>query len=119
MISSTQKIIAPVSKAEVEIKDWITGADAEYIYNALDGAVEIKTDFANKTAQAGKFNAEKALGDEAHRAIEKFIVAVNSETTNVLATVLELPEEDYDFIKSEIATRRGKKKPTEDIQSPQ
>lgn len=109
MNTPTKKITTPIAKAEVEIKDWITGADAEYVDEALMAGVEIKPDIVNKTAQMGKFDT-KTLTIETHRLIEKFVVSVNGETKDVLKLVTGLPEDDYELIKDEISQRRSTKK---------
>jgi predicted patatin/cPLA2 family phospholipase len=108
MESPTQKITAPVSGAVIEIKNWITGAEAEYIDEAIMNAVEVKPDIVNKTTKFGNFNTA-AIKDQDHREIEKFIVSVNDSKLEVLAEILTLPEEDYRFIQENIADRRKKK----------
>ena len=107
MNSPTQKITTPLAKAEIELKDWITGAEAEYIEEALMSGVDIKPDLANKTANFGKFNVG-AINDQVHREIEKFVVSVNGETKDVLKAITSLPEEDYDFVKDTISDKRGR-----------
>lgn len=108
-MTPTKKIVTPKSGVEVEIKDWITGQDAEYIDQALMDGVEIQPDMARKTATAKKFNMG-AIKELAHREIEKFVVSVAGATENVVTAVLDLPEEDYNFICDEIGSRRSKKK---------
>ena len=108
MKSPTQKLIAPVSKVEIEIRDWITGSQAEYIDEALLMGVDMKPDMKTKSASFEKFDV-KAINEETHREIEKFIVSVNGETKDILKIVGDLPADDYNFIKKEINTRRKKK----------
>ena len=106
-MEKTKKIITPIAKVEVIMNDWITGGEAEYIDEALMAGVEMKPDMANKTASFGKFDT-KAIVEQAHREIEKFVVLVG-ESKDVLKEVLALPEADYEFIRAEIAKRRKKK----------
>ncbi len=104
----TQKITTPISKTEVEIKDWITGGDAEYIDQALMSAVDIRIDETNKKINPGKFDTGSIV-EQIHREIERFIVSVNGQTKDIVKLVTGLPEDDYDFVKIEIEKRRKKK----------
>ena len=109
MTSPTKKITTPISKRQIELRDWITGEEAEYIDEAIMSAVDVKPDIANKTASIGKFRTE-AINEQIHREIEKFVFSVDGEIKNVLKDILSLPEEDYEFVKNEITIRRSKKK---------
>jgi len=111
-MTPTKKITTSKAGAEIEIKDWINGQDAEYIDEALMKGVKITPNMANKSAQVSDFNTA-VINEQAHREIEKFVVSVNGSTENVLKTILELPEDDYNFVKDEISTRRTKKKLSE------
>ena len=108
MKAPTKKITTPAAKAVVEIKDWITGEDAEYIDDALMSAVDVKPD-QRGSANFRKMNVASAITEQAHREIEKFIVSMNEKTDNVLKDILGLPEEDYQFIQDEIKKLRKKK----------
>jgi hypothetical protein len=116
MTTPTKKIKLNISGSEVELKDWITGADSEYIEEALFAGVEIKPDLATRSAKIGSFNPA-ALNEQSHREIEKFVVAIDGASENLVAMVKDLPEEDYFQLKAEIKTRRGKKKEEADGQS--
>jgi len=109
MESPIKKIKAPVSKIDIEIKDWITGAESEYIDEVLLGAVKIKPDLVNKTASVSDFDTN-TMKESAHREIETFVVAVNGKKENIVDEVCGLPEQDYEFVLSEIKARRPDKK---------
>lgn len=111
MQTPTNKIKTPMAGAEVEIKEWITGGDAEYIDQALMEGLEVKPDSSGQRPQFGKFNTE-TINKQVHREIECFVVSVNGNKEKVLENVKGLPEEDYEFIKKEISDKRGKKKDT-------
>ena len=108
METPTKKIKAPISGVEIEIKDWITGADAEYIDEALYSGIKIQPDIQKKTATMNDFDV-KSIKEQEHREIEKFIVSINGIKENKLKEVLSLPEQDLIFVKEEIASRRKKK----------
>jgi len=107
MNAPTKKIITPQAKVEIEIKDWITGAEAEYIDNVLLSGVEIKPEASGKIS-TGKFDTD-VITEQIHREIEKFIVSVGGLTEKVFDEVGKLPEEDYAFVIAEISKRRKKK----------
>ena len=110
----TQKITMPKSGIEIEIKDWIDAKDAEYIDGALYGGFEIKSEGGKP--KLGKFDA-KVVNEQGHREVEKFIVSVAGIKDKILEEVLSLPEEDHEFIKTEIQKRRPKKKAVDIEQS--
>lgn len=108
MITPIKEILTPVAKVKIEIKDWITGGEAEYIDEALMAGVEVKPDIANKKVNFGKFDV-KAINNEKHREIEKFIVSVDGAKNEIVRQVKGLPEEDYEFVLGAISERRKKK----------
>jgi len=107
MKSPSKTIITPQAKAEIEIKDWITGAEAEYCDGVLLSGIDIKPETSGK-ASMGKFDTN-VITEQIHREIEKFVVSVNGSTEKVLAKVQEIPEDDYAFVIAEISKRRKKK----------
>lgn len=109
MNTQTKKIKTPQSGIEIEIKDWITGEEAEYIEEALFEGIEVKPDIATRNVNINKFNTS-AIKKQFHREVEKFIVAVGDQKDNILKAVQSLPEADYLFIKEEISKRRENKK---------
>ena len=107
MNTPTKKIVTPQAKVEIEIKDWITGAEAEYIDEVLLSGVDIKPEISGKMT-TGKFNTG-VVTEQIHREIEKFIVSIDGSKEKVLEQVGKLPEDDYAFIITEISVRRKKK----------
>lgn len=113
METPNQTITTPVAKAQVVIKDYITGKDREYIDAALN--VKITPSMMGKNAhlQAAALDAKELLMEGQHREYEKFIVSVNGKTENVVEEVLSLPEEDTAVIQAAIEERTPKKKASE------
>ena len=109
MNEKKKKITTPITNTEIEIKEWITGQDSEYINDALMAGVEMKPDITNKTAIFNKFKPE-AINEQTHREVERFVVSVAGVKEKVLEAILALPEEDYNFVRTCIAEIRGKKK---------
>ena len=116
MNTLTKKIITPQVKVEIEIKDWITGSEAEYIDEALLSGVDIKQESSGKMS-TGKFNVN-VIAEQTHREIEKFIVSVDGSKEKILDAVGKLPENDYAFVIKEISNRRKKKEIESDNNQP-
>ncbi len=108
MNAPTKKFTTPVAKVVIEIKDWITGEDSEYIDGALLSKVDVKSDNRG-SAKIDKIDIATGLVDETHREIEKFIVSIDGQKEKVVDATKKLPEDDYLLIQKEIAERRKKK----------
>jgi len=116
MNTPTKKIDLPVSGLKVEMKDWITGSEAEYIDEALLEAIKVSPDMSRRSASLSNFDTSK-MKEETHRSFEKFIISIFEDGKDtktgaeILPIILDLPESDYELLKEEIKSRRvGKKK---------
>jgi len=110
MIASTKKILLEVSGGEAEVKEWITGGEAEQIQSVLYSGIEVKPAMGSRSVDFGKFDPS-LIEKQAHKELEIFLVSLNGKTENLLTEVLALPEADYQAIKDAIASlRAGKKK---------
>ena len=107
MNAPIKTIETPIAKAKLEIKDWITGQEAEHIEAALLEAVKA-TPEKSGNIKFGEYNIA-AINEQVHREIEAFIISINGVKENILKEVLSLPDEDYEFVKKEVADRRKKK----------
>jgi hypothetical protein len=100
----TKTIITPTTKSKIVIKEWITGADREYIDSALTEGMEMN-DVMNQQVKAQDIG--KKAKEMEHRELEKFVVSIthpNSEEIkdNIVKNILNLPEQDVEFIKSNL-----------------
>lgn len=105
---NTHKITTPVGNVEVEIKDWITGRDAEYIDELMYESLAVKADLTGK-ADISNIDLKKLTSDSDHRKIETFVVSINGATENILNQVLDMHEDDTRFILDSIDEQRKKK----------
>lgn len=110
----TTTIETPIGKVKVEIKQWITGRQREYIEGATYSGMTAKPRVQGResTVDIGQVDIEKMITGMKHRAIETFVVSVGEEKdkTKILDVVLDMHEEDTDFIvKSidEITKKKG------------
>jgi hypothetical protein len=105
---NTHTITTPIGSQEVEFKDWITGREAEYIDELAYEAVSVKADATGKTV-IGSVDINKIVTETNHRKIEKFVISVSGSTENVLDAVLDMHEEDTQFVLDHIDGQRKKK----------
>lgn len=100
----TKTIETPIGKHKVEIKEWITGKDREYINEPMYTAVQTKPTVAGGKADVafGNFDVNKYISESAHREIETFVVSVDGSKEKVLDAVLNMHESDTEFVKAEI-----------------
>ena len=111
MQTPIKTIETPVGKHKVEIKEWITGADREYINEPMYGAVNTKPQVIDGVAdmQFGNFDIKGFVTESGHREITSFVVSVDGVKEKVLDLVLNMHESDTDFVKSEIEKISKKK----------
>ncbi len=110
---NTHKITTPIGSEEIEIKDWITGLEAEHIDELMYEAMAVKADMAGK-ADIGNIDLKKMISETNHRKVETFVVSIGKSSDSspevaILDTVLSMHEEDYKFILDHIDEQRKKK----------
>ncbi len=119
MEATTQEFTLPLSGLKVVMRDWITGADSEYIQAAIHGGMKVKPDVIKGGATTGDFDLG-AIFNQLHPSIEKYVVSIDGKTENIVEQALQLPEEDYDFLTGVINDKTSKKKtlknPSQDSQ---
>ena len=87
-------IVTPRSGIEIKMKSWITGREKREIQAIfLEGA-----DF--KSGET-KFSGEQFAKSQ-DKTIELVVVSVGGKDGNIVNDVLDLPNEDYDFVIAEI-----------------
>lgn len=104
----TTKITTPVGNQTIEIRSWITGRQAEYIDELTYEAVAVKANIGG-AADIEKVDLKKIITESNHRKIETFVVSIDGVKDRVLDTVLDMHEEDTEFILSAIEEQRKKK----------
>jgi hypothetical protein len=105
---NTHKITTPIGSNEIEIKDWITGREAEYIDDLMYEALAVKADMAGK-ADIGNIDLKKMISETNHRKVETFVVSIDGSSEDVVNRVLDMHEEDTKFVLDHIDEQRKKK----------
>lgn len=100
-------ITTPIGKHEVKIKEWLTGGERRKIRSALlqnvnfdikpdeDGNKETKEDVSYSLSG----NTIDAIKDST---LEATVYSIDGKTDNILETILQMHEKDYDFVVSEV-----------------
>lgn len=104
MQAPTKIIETPIGKHKVEIKDWITGKDREFINEPMYSAVNTKPQVIGGKPDVafGNFDINKFITESGHREIETFVVSIDGKKEKILDAVLGMHEDDTAFIKAEI-----------------
>jgi len=107
-MSNLITVETPFGKNKIELKPWITGAEAEYINEPLMESLGVSPNMESKGAELSKIDMKKVAVMN-RRTIEKFVVSVDGNTEKVVDLVLGLHESDTDFVHEKIAELRKKK----------
>lgn len=98
-MKNTKLVKTPKFGVEVELKEWVTGAESEEI----DAPIK---DIRFKINTEGKGDAEMNMGEAIRASVEKAIsivvVKVGNSEENLLSLIREMPRVDYDFVLKEI-----------------
>lgn len=111
MSAPIKQLETPIGKQKVEIKEWITGRDREYIDGSFLSGIDARPAVHGKNMdmRIEKMDLEKLTNAAAHRAIEKFVVSVDGVKEKVVDLVLDMHEEDYAFVLAAIDEQSKKK----------
>lgn len=108
----TVEIETPVSHQKILVKEWITGRDREFINEPMLAAIDATPRvLGNKQSiEIGKLDLSKLTQESDHREITTFVVSIDGNSENILDAVLNMNEQDTDFIKSYIKAKSRVKK---------
>jgi len=95
----SRKITTKIAKAEIELKDWITGREQEYIDEPIKN-------LKAKMSMDGKgeidFNIGEITNEQTKRKVEVVVIKVNGSNENVWQKIQDLPNVDYQFVLEEV-----------------
>lgn len=103
MDRKTIKIKTPISGDEVELNEWITGAEAEYIDQPMSEAFAIAR---IKVAMKEPVDMRNASAVDNHRTLEKFVVSINGSKENIVDRIAAWNEADCFFVVNKCNTLR-------------
>jgi len=107
MERDTQTITTPKCNTKIVIKKWLTGRERKLINEVMFKEMEInmnanEADKLGEKIQQSKFNG-KVLGDIQDATIQAYVVSIDGKAENILDGILDLPEEDYNYVNEQIA----------------
>lgn len=113
ILSENIEIVTPVGKHKVELKTWITGRESMKLNQAMMKHMKVNQDSLKQIGQESKIEIESVdlpnLTAELNTAsIEIYVVSVDGNKENVLDIVLDMLEEDYNFVLAEIEKHKKK-----------
>lgn len=108
----TFTIETPIGKSKIELREWITGREREYIDAPMYSAVSATPKQLGKqtSIEIGKIDITTLVTEQSHRKITTFVVSIDGNKENILERVLDMHEDDMAAIEAEI---ESKKKPIE------
>lgn len=106
--ATTKDITTPRNGHVVTLKEWITGRDMEYINAVYLAGTKVKPT-ANGSMEFGAIDIGDKSTEATHRAIEKWVVAVDGVKENILDDVLDMHEVDTKAVLSAIDELSKKK----------
>lgn len=107
MERETKEIVTPVSNQKVVIKEWLTGRERRAIRSVFLKDMDISlselegAEGAENITRGSNVKAN-VLEEAENAAIENIVVSVDDKTENVLDTILDMREEDFDFVIKQI-----------------
>jgi hypothetical protein len=97
MERETKTVETPAQKKAIVLNTYLTGREYEFVQEPLLQAMQIKPGVNGKETQLGALDVSK-VQESSHRLIEKFVVSVDGKTDGILDAVLDMHQEDYQFI---------------------
>lgn len=104
MEKTTKKITTPIEKHEIEIVEWITGAEYEEIQKPITDikAVFETVGIGKGGIGRGEINVGEAARKSTENAIKIIVISVDGDTKNILGRIQSMRKEDYLFVLEKI-----------------
>ena len=96
-----REVVTPVGKVKVILKAWLTGRERREIRSVL--LEEVKFGQTSEGETTPEYNIQGSVLDKAQdKSFETVIISIGEKTDNIVDTVLDMRDEDFDFITKEI-----------------
>lgn len=93
------KITTPKTKSIIELKEWINGGEYRDIKNIVLKEMKIQS-IGNETKIGTMTGGFIEIVENLE--LETVVVSINDKKENILKEILELPTQDYIYIKDEV-----------------
>ena len=102
----TKEIVTPIGAIKVVLKSWLTGRESREIRSVLLDNVDfsaVPKDANQESDLVPDYKIKGSVLEEAQdKAFETVIVSVDGKTEKVADIVLDMRDEDFDFVVKEI-----------------
>lgn len=96
-----KEIITPIGKVKVVLKAWLTGRERREIRSVL--LEEIKFGQSSDGETTPEYNIQGSVLEKAQdKAFETVIISIGENAEKVVDSVLDMRDEDFDFVVKEI-----------------
>lgn len=97
MNRETKIIETPVSKLQVVLYMYLTGREVEFVQEPLMQSMSIRPSAVGADPQFGALDITK-VQESTHRLLQKLVASIDGKTENLLDVILDMHQEDYEFI---------------------
>ena len=97
MDRENREVVTPVKAHKVVLTTYLTGREFEYVQAPLLQAMTVKAGGIGQDVQMGNIDISK-IQESTHRLIEKVVVSVDGNSDKVLDLILDMHQEDYQFV---------------------
>lgn len=96
-LRETVEVTTPLTNKKIILKGYVNGRIKQAISAALFG----DSTFSAGDPKSATFSG-KAIQDSTNVAFEQLVLSIDGSSDNILESILDLPEDDYEFVKTEV-----------------
>lgn len=96
----TKKIITPIGKKEVILKAWVTGREKRLLRKPFLKAMKLQVQ--EGSPKIDDIDTSDLMDEAENLAIETLIISIGGKTDNLVETILDMKDKDYDFVINEL-----------------
>ena len=109
MERETTIVETPIGKNKVEIRNWLTGGERRTLRGTFLNKVGVGMDKLSPEVKDFKLD-EEIINEAENRLIKVAVASIDGDKGNILQRILDLRDEDYNFVLQKIDEIIGKKK---------
>ena len=102
MERETKDITTPIGQQKVILKAWLTGRERRDIRSVILEEVKFEQNADGSDVTPGYNISGSVLNKAQDKAFESVVVSVDGNTEKIVDTILDMRDEDFDFIVKEI-----------------
>lgn len=102
MERETKEVTTPIGQQKVVLKEWLTGRERRDIRSVLLEEVNFEQNTDSSEAKPAYKIHGSVLNKAQDKAFESVVVSVDGNAENIVNIILDMRDEDFDFIQKEI-----------------